>query len=57
MNTVDCIQEYTFTETGVVTMYRPRVYSSYVGRMVEISSNKALQPTAKKAIEYGLKWL
>ena len=55
---VDCIEEYTFPEPGkCVPVYRPRVFSKYYTRMVELSGDHVLQGSPRAAWEYAHNWI
>ena len=54
---VDCIEEYVLKNGRLITVYRTRVYSTYLQTMVSISGGKGLHVTAQGAIAYGVKWL
>lgn len=54
----DCAEEYHKhpSGTGIITYYRSRIWSDYVGHMVEISGRQGIYTTASAAIAFAETW-
>jgi hypothetical protein len=54
IDSIDCVEEPTFPESGVcIIKYRARIWSGYYQRMVEISNDNALCDSPYKAWKYA----